>query len=87
MKIPETTCENPYIEFRFNKRGELIKLVATNSWWGGINDGFISSEGYEGNTCLPKDLNKYLKAYKNRKIKALEKEIKILQIKLKNYQK
>lgn len=86
MKIPETTPENPFIEFRFDKKGNMT-LCTTSSWWGGINDGFISSEGYEGNTCLPKDLDKYLKAYKNRKIKALKKEIEILQIKLKNYQK
>jgi hypothetical protein len=84
LKIPETTDEMPYIEFRFNKKGKLIKLVATNSWWGGINSGFSSSAGYEGNTCKPKDLDRYIKAYKIKKVKEVEKEIEVLKNKLNN---
>ena len=84
MKIPKTTEEMPYIEFRFNKKGKLIKLVATNNWWGGIKCGFHSSAGYEGNTCEPRYLDKYIKAYKIRKVKEVEKEIKTLKNKLNN---
>lgn len=84
MKIPETTGEMPYIEFRFNKKGKLIKLLPTNSWWGGVNSGFHSSEGYEGNACEPKDLDRYIKAYKVRKVKEIEKEIEALKNKLNN---
>ena len=83
MKLPKTTEELPYIEFRFNKKGKLIKLLATNSWWGGINGGFSSSE-YEGNTCKPKDLDRYIKAYKLKKAKEIEKEIDTLKNKLNN---
>lgn len=78
MKLPKTTKELPYIEFRFNKKGKLIKLLATNSWWGGINSVFHSSNGYEGNTCKPKDLDRYIKAYKLKKAKEVEKEIESL---------
>lgn len=84
MKLPKTTEELPYIEFRFNKKGKLIKLLASNSWWGGINSGFHSSEGYEGNTCKPKDLDKYINAYKLKKVKAIENEIEVLKNKLNN---
>jgi hypothetical protein len=31
MKIPKTTVENPYIEFRFDKKGKL-HLKATSTW-------------------------------------------------------
>ena len=84
MKIPKTTEEMPYIEFRLNRKGKLIKLVATDSWWGGINGGFYSTRGYQGNTCKPKDLDKYIKAYKNKKVKEVEKEIEALKNKLNN---
>lgn len=86
MKIPKTTEEKPYIEFRFNKKCKLIKLIATNTWWGGIKCGFHSSAGYEGNTCKPKDLDRYIKAYRLRKIKKIENEIKALEKKLINIQ-
>ena len=55
MKIPKTTKEEPYIEFRFSKSGKL-SFEITSSWWSGINGGFISSDGSSGNSCLPKDL-------------------------------
>jgi len=84
MKLPKTTEKLPYIEFRFNKKGKLIKLLATNSWWGGINSGFYSSAGDEGNTCEPKDLDRYIKAYKLKKAKEIEKEIDTLKNKLNN---
>lgn len=74
MKIPNTTDEKPYIEFRIDKKGK-IKLSATSSWWGGKSAGFISSDGTEGNTCEPKHLKSYIKAFKERKIKNIEKEI------------
>ena len=78
MKIPKTTAELPYIEFRINKNGK-IKLSATSEWWGGKSGGFLSSNGSEGNTCKPKDLDLYLKCFKSRKIKRLEKQIVSLQ--------
>ena len=86
MKLPETTIEEPYIEFKFDKKGKL-HLGITSSWWGGINDGFISSEGFEGNTCLPKDFNRYIKAYQARKVKIIEKQISILKKKLQTLKK
>ena len=79
IKVPKTTVEKPYIEFRFNEKGRLIKLLATDSWWGGIDSGFHSSANYEGNTCLPKNLKKYIEVFKLRKIKSLEKQIITLQ--------
>lgn len=81
MKIPKTTPDKPYIEFRINKKGK-IKLSASPSWWGGKNSGFISSGGEEGNTCEPKHLKAYIKAFKERKIKDIEKQITVLQNKL-----
>jgi hypothetical protein len=79
IKVPKTTVKEPYIEFRFNEKGRLIKLLPTSSWWGGIHNGFHSSDGYEGNTCLPKNLKKYIEVFKLRKIKSLEKQILTLQ--------
>jgi hypothetical protein len=78
MKIPNTTEDKPYIEFRIDKKGK-IKLYTTSDWWGGKNSGFISSDGTEGNTCEPKDLKAYIEAFKKRKIKNIEKEILLLQ--------
>jgi len=78
MKIPNTTDEKSYIEFRIDKKGN-IKLSATSSWWGGKNAGFYSSDGTGGNTCEPKHLKAYIKAFKERKIKRIEKEILTLQ--------
>lgn len=83
MNIPTTTTEKPYIEFRFNEKGKLTKLSTTNIWWGGINGGFTSNK-YEGNTCEPKDLGRYINAYKLRKVREIEKEIKSLTNKLNN---
>lgn len=80
MKIPKTTKENPYIEFIFDKKGK-IKLSACSSWWGGKNSGFFSSAG-EGNSCKPEDLNEYIKFFKEKKVKDVEKEILVLQNKL-----
>lgn len=77
MKIPKTTKEKPYIEFIITDKGK-IKLRSTSSWWGGINSSFSTTEG-EGNTCLPKDLDKYIERFKVRKIEQLEKEISNLQ--------
>ena len=83
MKIPKTSIELPYIEFRFDKKGRLT-LFATSDWWGGKNCGFISSDGYEGNTCPPEKLDAYIKAFRARKIKLIEKEILVLERKLDN---
>lgn len=76
--MPKTTPGLPYIEFRINNRGR-IKLSVTSSWYGGITAGFSCSNGDEGNTCKPKDLDKYINAFKKRKIKSIEKRIKALQ--------
>lgn len=84
--IPEVTDDKPYIEFRFSKDGTL-SLKADNSWWGGIRSGFRSSDGSGGNTCRPKDLKKYIEAYKLRQIKEVEKEIKGLQKVLTKFKK
>lgn len=78
MKIPKTTPEKPYIDFSFDVHGKL-RLKATSTYWGGINCGYVSTQNREGNTCLPKDLNKYIKIFKERKIKRLTKEIKELE--------
>lgn len=81
MEIPKTTKNKPYVEFRFYKNGK-IKLSASPRWCGGKNSGFMASDGTEGNTCEPKDLTKYIDAFKLRKIKNIEKEISSLQTKL-----
>jgi len=81
MKIPITTTENPLIEFRFDKKGNIY-LKATSGWWGGKNSGFISSDGSEGNVAPPEELKAYIKAYNQKKVKELEKEIKIKQNRL-----
>ena len=78
MKIPKTTEEHKFIEFRFSKRGKLT-LKAVNYWWGGINSGFICSDGSEGNACKPHLLNKYIQRFKENKVKNIEKEIERLQ--------
>jgi hypothetical protein len=88
MKIPKTTPEQPYIRFRFNtKTGKLIKLEATSAWWGGKNSGYICTDGTEGNSCPPKQLDAYIQAYKKRKITSIEKEITKLQKQLINAKK
>jgi len=81
MKIPKTSRDLPYIEFRIDKKGRMT-LKAAAQWYGGIKDGFVCSDGSEGNTCSPKDLEKYIKAFKQNKIKLIEKEIVKLQKKL-----
>ena len=83
IKIPKTTKEKPYIEFKFDKKGNLY-LRATSSWWGGISGGFTSTDGCVGNTCYPNKLNSYLKSFKKRRIKEVELRIKKLQIELEN---
>jgi hypothetical protein len=82
MKIPKVTEEEPYIEFRYTKRG-VLKLSKASSWWGGKNEGFSSSNGSEGNTCEPKDLDAYIKAFNTKKVKRIEKEIISLKKELK----
>ena len=81
MEIPKTTPSEPYIEFRFDHHGKLT-LNTTSSWYGGKRHSFICSDGSSGNTCLPKDLKAYIKAFHEINIKDLEKEIKTLQKKL-----
>lgn len=83
MEIPKTTTAKPYIEFRFDKKGN-IKLSTTSSWWGGINGGFCGSGEVRGNTCLPKDLNRYILAFKKGEIKDVEKQIEALKKRLQN---
>ncbi len=82
MKIPKVTEDEPYIEFRYTKKG-VLKLSKTSSWWGGGNAGFSCSDGSEGNTREPKDLESYIKAFNSRKVKSIEKEILSLQKQLK----
>ena len=77
MEIPQTTEAKPYIEFRFDEKGNM-KLSATSSWWGGKTASFVSGDGSTGNSCLPKELNAYIKAFKSTRIKVLEQEIKNL---------
>lgn len=80
--IPNTTPEEPLIEFRIDKTGK-IKLSKTSNWWGGINHSFSSTDGTEGNSCEPENLKAYIKAFKKKKIKTIENEIVLLQKKLK----
>ena len=80
MKVPKTTEEKPYIEYRYTKLGKL-KLKASSNYWGS-NGGFVSSDGSIGNTCLPKDLQKSMKAFNAIRVKDIEKEINVLQRKL-----
>jgi len=85
MKIPITTKEKPYIEFTFDTKNNLT-LSATSNWWGGIKENFVffkNGEEIQGNTCKPKDLEKYITAFKKNRIKEVKKEIAILQKKLK----
>ena len=85
MKIPQTTKEEPYIEFLFDIYGNLT-LSTTSHWWGGSKINLISiKDGVEskGNSCKPKDLKKYIIAYKRERIKEVKEEIAILQEKLK----
>lgn len=58
-----------------------MTLSASSEWWGGKNSRFVGFTG-EGNTCEPKDLELYIKVFKERKAKAIEKEILSLQKKL-----
>ncbi len=81
MRIPKTTKINPFIEFTFDKKGN-IKLNISSNWWGGKKGGFHLSDGSDGNTCPPNELNDYIKIFKERKVKEIEKEIISLQKKL-----
>ena len=82
MKIPKTTKEEPYIEFKFSKSGKL-SFEITSNYWSGINGGFISSDGSSGNSCLPKNLDKYIERHKKNKVKEIDEEIKNLEKKKK----
>lgn len=84
MKIPKVTKELPLIKFEFNEEGEMT-LSLTSSWWGGKRGGFISSEGTEGNSCKPRYLKSYIKAFRDNKIKEIKKEIEDLKNKLDKY--
>lgn len=77
MKLPKTTKEEPYIEFRFSKEGKL-SFTISNNYWNGINGGFRSSDGSGGNFCLPKNLEKYIARYNLNQIKKIDDEIKNL---------
>lgn len=79
IKIPKVTEDKPYIKFEINNKTGKIILSTTSFWWGGKNSGFISSNNTTGNSCLPKDLKSYLKAFLIKKEKALQKELKLLQ--------
>jgi hypothetical protein len=81
MKRPKTTKDKPYIEFRYSKNGKL-HLSATSDWWGGIQESFHCSDGSSGNTCLPKDLDRYIASFNKKKVKEIEKEIQHLQKRL-----
>ena len=84
MKIPKVTKELPYIKFEFDEKGEL-HLSLTSSWWGGKRGGFISSDGTEGNSCIPRYLKAYIQAFKVKKVKDIKKEIELLQKQLDKY--
>jgi hypothetical protein len=84
MLLPITSKEKPYIEFRINKEGE-ISLSVTASWWGGKKGGFLCNDRTEGNTCEPKHLKSYIKAFKIKKIKDVKKQISELQKQLKTF--
>lgn len=81
MKIPKTTVEKPYIEFRVDLKGN-IKLSASSAWYGGKRSGFYSSDGARGNTCPPELLNEYIQAFKEKEVKTIEKLITTLQKRL-----
>ena len=78
IDIPKTTPEYPYVEFRINENGEIF-LNTTDSWWGGVGGGFMSSDGTYGNTCLPEELNGCIVDTVTGKIKKIEKHISELQ--------
>lgn len=78
MKLPKTTPDKPYVEFRIDKNGK-IKLSASSSWWGGKNAGFISSDGTHGNTCEPKHFNAHFEFYMKKKEKNILKQISELE--------
>jgi hypothetical protein len=82
LNLPKTTIDKPYIEFQFDKNWEM-KLCATSNWWGGIKHSFCTIHGSCGNTCLPKDLDRYIAAFKKKRIKEIKSEIINLQNKLK----
>lgn len=78
-KIPKPTKDQPYIEFSFSKKGHL-SLSLTNSWWGGINGGFVSSDGSSGNSCKHEvSLPRYIERFKKNKFKKIDKELERLQ--------
>lgn len=87
LEIPETTPDQPYIEFMFNEKGKLISLNRTGSWYGGLSGGFYTSSGCAGNSCKPKDLNLYIDRFKARKVREIEKEIAKLQKQLETLKK
>ena len=82
LTVPQTTEEKPYIKFIFDSEG-VLSLTTCSNWWGGIDGGFTRySKDFgesEGNTCEPKDLEEYVKAFVARKISEKEEEIKTLQ--------
>lgn len=85
-KLPKTTLEEPYIQFVFDKKGNL-KLSKTASWWGGKNSYFVTSTGSKGNTCEPKHLESYIKAFQKRQIHFIEKQIAQLQKELEKWKR
>ena len=87
MKIPQTTKENPYIQFLFDTKGN-ITLSATSKWWGGIDATVVFSNNDTekikiGNSCKPEDLERFIIVFKKNQIEEVKEEIVILQEKLK----
>jgi hypothetical protein len=76
MRIPKTTPDKPYIEFRVYKNGK-VKLSATSSYWCGNK--FICNDGSTGSTCKPSLLTASVNEFKQKLIKDIEKEISSLQ--------
>lgn len=81
IDIPIVTDDEPYIEFRYDKDSKLT-LSKSSKWWGGMYGGFSGSDGQSGNTCLPIDLIKYIKAFNTIEVDSIEDEIKSLTLKL-----
>ena len=76
------TEEKPYIQFEFNDKGKLKFSISSNSWGKGGYSGYDDDDKNTliyGNTCLPKYLKRSIQSLKAHRVKAIQKEILLLQ--------
>lgn len=83
-KIPKTSKECPYIEFRYSKRG-VLRFRATAHWYGGKYGSYVYLNGDRGNAAPPDELGEYMRVFRDSRIREIRKRIKDMERELEWY--